>query len=171
MAFQRNYNMWMPQGLSGQLVSMEGFIPTPYTYLSDGTVEVGSFAFEDTDKAGYAVKSKASARLLGFVVRNQNTFVNTPLEGATSKYPNNVQLTIAQRGVAYYVLPSGASNVTNGQSILCNPADGAVTFGEAGTANDTGWVVCLDLANGQTTAKEGDLVRIQNIGLNNKPTA
>ena len=73
--------------------------------------------------------------------------------------------------MAYYVLPSGANGVTNGQSILCDPADGAVTFGTAGTANDTGWVVCLDLANGQTTAKAGDLVRIQNIGLNNKPTA
>ena len=46
-----------------------------------------------------------------------------------------------------------------------NPANGAVTFVDAGTANDTGWAVWL--LDGATTAKEGDLVIVQNIGVNN----
>ena len=166
MGFQKKYEIWPSRGLSGQWVSMDGYVPTPVAFKSDGTVLAGSFAFAKTDKAGYATKSKASAPLLGFVVRNPVTFVNTPIQGHTLTYPTNAVLTIAQRGQFYYELPSGASNVKQGNNVIVDPSNGNVTFNAAGTANDTGWTVWL--LDGAESAKAGDLVIIQNLGLNNK---
>lgn len=165
MAFQKSVNIWQARGLSGQLVSMDGFVPTPVSFMSDGKVDAGMFVFEDTAQAGYCCKNKASARFLGFVVRTLNTSVNVPVVGDNVTYPKNTVLTIAQRGQLYYTLPTGASDVTSGKHVAINPTNGAVTFVDAGTANDTGWAVWL--LDGATTAKDGDLVIVQNIGVNN----
>ena len=70
------------------------------------------------------------------------------------------EVTIAVRG-DYYVAATGAATV--GQSVLCDPASGTVTYGDAGATNDTGWVV-------MTAAKQaGDIIIISNRGLAIKP--
>lgn len=167
MGFQKKFNIYPSGGLSGQFVSLDGFVPTPVAFMSDGTVKAGSFVFLKNDKPGYATKTQTSGTLLGFATRAANTFLNVPLEEHTDTYPKNSVLTVAQRGQFYYELPVGASNVKSGQNVIVDPANGNVTFNVPGTANDTGWTVWL--LDGAKTAKAGDLVIIQNIGLNNKP--
>ena len=52
----------------------------------------------------------------------------------------------------FYVEAAGEATV--GQAVLCNPADGAVSYGTVGSENDTGWVVV-------TAAKaQGDIIII-----------
>ena len=169
MAFQKRVNVWLAQGVSGQWVSKDGFVPTPVVFMSDGTVDVGTFAFSDGTKHAYASKKTTGGKFLGFVVRTLTTAVNVPLVEHTTTYPKNSVLTIAQRGQFYYELPSGASDVKHGNNVLVDPTNGNVTFGDAGTANDTGWTVWL--LDGAESAKAGDLVIVQNIGLNNQPSA
>ena len=77
-------------------------------------------------------------------------------EGA---YAQGTGASIALRG-QFYASASGA--VTEGQSVLVNPATGAVTYGNAGADNDTGWIVILPA--GLASAAEGDVVIYQRIG-------
>lgn len=76
-------------------------------------------------------------------------------------YPEGSELTIAVRGDYYIVAPAAA---TVGQAVLCNPTTGAITFGDAGATNDTGWTV-------QTAGAKGDTIIISNHGLGYKPAA
>ena len=59
-------------------------------------------------------------------------------------------------------IPSIKQVATEGQSVLCDPATGAVTYGAAGAENDTGWIVILPA--GLASAAEGDVVIYQRIG-------
>lgn len=166
MGFQKRVNIFPDKGVSGTLWREEGFIETPLRYVSDGTVEAGRFAFLKEAGKQVACKAKASAKLLGLVIYTKDAWLNVPLQTSSVAYPVNNILTIAQRGSVLFKIPKDGGSATDGQSVLCNPDDGAVSFGAAGTANDTGWVV--HLLDGATTAKAGDWIVVQNIGLNNK---
>ena len=47
--------------------------------------------------------------------------------------------------------------------MLCDPTSGAITYGAAGSTNDTGWVVRLP--RGVEEVASGDIVIYENFGL------
>ena len=85
--------------------------------------------------------------------------ITNPLTEATNVYGAGISAPIALRG-QFYALATGTA--TEGQSVLCDPATGKVTYGTSGAANDTGWVVILPA--GLASAAEGDVVIYQRIG-------
>ncbi|WP_290086309.1 structural cement protein Gp24 [Turicimonas muris] len=155
-------------GISGQQVIFNQAVYTPVNYISDGTIKCGSFAFaKASTSTGNAVKfpiasAKGSAGdvVIGFVER---TFTGTVgLDGEdTDVYQQGAELTIAERGDYYLEAPAAASV---GQSVLCAPTTGAISFGAAGATNDTGWIV-------KTAGAKGDTIIISNHGLAIKPAA
>ena len=142
---QKTVNLYPSVGLPGQEVAAHTAVYTPLNYLSDGTAAAGKFVFEGTsDKKGVAfpVASAKGTTLVGLVERTFTAAVPCGVDGSEA-YPNGAELTIAVRGEA-----------TVGQAVLCNPADGAVSYGTVGSENDTGWVVV-------TAAKaQGDIIII-----------
>lgn len=85
--------------------------------------------------------------------------ITNPLTEATNVYVSGSSAPIALRG-QFYALATGTA--TEGQSVLCDPATGKVTYGTSGAANDTGWIVILPA--GLASAAEGDVVIYQRIG-------
>lgn len=161
---QKTVSLYPAKGLPGQEVNVHTAVYTPFNYISDGTVAAGSFAFagtnsDDGEGVVYPLASgKGSGAVIGLVER---TFTGSfyPTEDnpdGTLTYRKGHEVTIAIRG-DYYVAATGVATV--GQSVLCNPADGAVTYGTAGAANDTGWVVMTEAKNA------GDIIIISNRGI------
>lgn len=146
---QKTVNLYPSVGLPGQEVAAHTAVYTPLNYLSDGTVAAGKFVFEGTsDKKGVA--SAKGTTLVGLVERTFTAAVPCGVDGSEA-YPNGAELTIAVRG-DFYVEAAGEATV--GQAVLCNPADGAVSYGTVGSENNTGWVVV-------TAAKaQGDIIII-----------
>jgi hypothetical protein len=103
--------------------------------------------------AAFKAAGKTGTALIGFVERTVTGAILSPLNEAEGAYAQGTGASIALRG-QFYASASGA--VTEGQSVLVNPATGAVTYGNAGSDNDTGWIV--HLPNGLATAAEGDIV-------------
>lgn len=165
--FQTRVNMFPARGVPGAAVAAEGVVYTAFNYISDGTVSPGTFAFGDaqstiTNAPQVAHATVASdAKLLGFVVRVNGSFVNTPFQSVSNVYYKGSPVTIAVRGQFYLQVPEGGAP-TEGQAVLCDPATGAITFGDAGAANDTGWIV--HLPQGVGTAEGGDIVYIEHLG-------
>lgn len=155
---QTKVNLYPAAGLAGQEVNVHTAIYTPFNYLSDGTLAAGSFAFQGTNKdvGGGAVFPLASAKgegsVIGLVERTFTGALNCD-QSASLVYAKGHEVAIAVRG-DYYVSATG--NATVGQAVLCDPATGKVTYGNAGDEHDTGWVV-------KTEAKaEGDIIVISN---------
>lgn len=164
---QTTVNTYPAVGLPGQEVNAHSAVYTPFNYLSDGTVAAGSFAFLGTnaDEGGGVVfplaSSKGTGTVIGLVERTFTGVIDTMQDELGNLiYQKGFEVTIAVRG-DYYVAATGAATV--GQSVLCDPASGTVTYGDAGATNDTGWVV-------MTAAKKaGDIIIISNRGLAIKP--
>lgn len=164
---QTTVNTYPAVGLPGQEVNAHTAVYTPFNYLSDGTVAAGSFAFLGTnaDEGGGVVfplaSSKGTGTVIGLVERTFTGVIDTMQDELGNLiYQKGFEVTIAVRG-DYYVAAAGAATV--GQSVLCDPASGTVTYGDAGATNDTGWVV-------MTAAKQaGDIIIISNRGLAIKP--
>lgn len=154
---QKTVNLYPSVGLPGQEVAAHTAVYTPLNYLSDGTAAAGKFVFEGTsDKKGVAfpvafpVASAKGTTLVGLVERTFTAAVPCGVDGSEA-YPNGAELTIAVRG-DFYVEAAGKATV--GQAVLCDPADGAVSYGTVGSEKDTGWVVV-------TAAKaQGDIIII-----------
>lgn len=146
---QKTVNLYPSVGLPGQEVAAHTAVYTPLNYLSDGTAAAGKFVFEGTsDKKGVAFAKGTT--LVGLVERTFTAAVPCGVDGSEA-YPNGAELTIAVRG-DFYVEAAGEATV--GQAVLCNPADGVVSYGTVGSENDTGWVVV-------TAAKaQGDIIII-----------
>lgn len=167
MGFQKVVNTDPAIATPGLEVNPGQAVYSAFNYISDGTVEAGTFAFAVALAEGGPVamnvaskKASAGAKVLGFVERNLvGTLVN-PLTSATNVYPKGTGLPIAIRG-QFYAIASAAA--TDGQSVLCDPTSGAITYGTAGTENDTGWVVRLP--RGVKDATTGDVVIYENFGI------
>lgn len=159
---QKKVNLYPVAGLPGQEVAAHSAVYTPINYLSDGTVAAGSFAFAGStsdDGAAFPIASaKGTGEVIGLVERTLTGALASTEEG-TEIYPSGAELTIARRG-DYYVAATGAATV--GQAVLCDPATGDVSYGAAGAANDTGWVVMT------AAAAEGDIIVISNRGVSVK---
>lgn len=171
--FQTVVNVMPAAGMPGQQVSINAAY-TAYNYVSDGTLAAGSFAFADPADVANGMpqlahsKVASNGRLLGFVQRAHSGVVNVPFASSTNIYAAGQSVPIAIRGQFYMTVPDSGS-ATEGQSVLCDPITGAITFGTAGTTNDTGWVV--HLLQGESSAGEGDLVIIEHYGLQAAPAA
>ena len=164
---QKTVSLYPAVGVPGQEVNVHTAIYTPFNYISDGTAAAGSFVFvkDNDDENGGVVYPIASATGTGTVLGLvENTFTGALAydEEGTLVYPQGANLTIAVRG-DYYVAASGAATV--GQAVLCNPSNGAITYGTAGTTNDTGWVVMTPATDA------GDIIVISNRGVGITPAA
>lgn len=159
---QKSVGLYPAIGIPGQQVAFNQAVYTPQNYLSDGTVQCGGFAFAvAASTTGTAVKfpiaslkGSAGAKPIGFVERTFTASIELGTD-TPDIYPKGAELTIAVRGDYYIVAPAAA---TIGQAVLCDPTTGAITFGAAGAANDTGWTV-------QTAGAKGDTIIISNHGL------
>lgn len=166
MGFQKIVSTTPCIGLPGLEVNPGQAVYTAFNYLSDGTVEAGKFAFavtvEDEEGAMNVASAKGSAGAfpLGFVERNLSGTLLSPLVSGSNVYPQGSGLNIAIRG-QFYAIATGAA--TEGQAVLCDPTTGAITYGTAGSTNDTGWRVRLPL--GVTSVATGDMVIYENFGL------
>lgn len=164
---QKSVGLYPAIGIPGQQVAFNQAVYTPQNYLSDGTVQCGGFAFAVASTTGTAVKfpiaslkGSAGAKPIGFVERTFTASIELGTD-TPDIYPKGAELTIAVRGDYYIVAPAAA---TIGQAVLCDPTTGAITFGAAGAANDTGWTV-------QTAGAKGDTIIISNHGLGYQPAA
>lgn len=165
---QKSVGLYPAIGIPGQQVAFNQAVYTPQNYLSDGTVQCGGFAFAvAASPTGTAVKfpiaslkGSAGAKPIGFVERTFTASIELGTD-TPDIYPKGAELTIAVRGDYYIVAPAEA---TIGQAVLCDPTTGAITFGAAGAANDTGWTV-------QTAGAKGDTIIISNHGLGYQPAA
>ena len=165
---QKSVGLYPAIGIPGQQVAFNQAVYTPQNYLSDGTVQCGGFAFAvAASTTGTAVKfpiaslkGSAGAKPIGFVERTFTASIELGTD-TPDIYPKGAELTIAVRGDYYIVAPAAA---TIGQAVLCDPTTGAITFGAAGAANDTGWTV-------QTVGAKGDTIIISNHGLGYQPAA
>ena len=165
---QKSVGLYPAIGIPGQQVAFNQAVYTPQNYLSDGTVQCGGFAFAvAASSTGTAVKfpiaslkGSAGAKPIGFVERTFTASIELGTD-TPDIYPKGAELTIAVRGDYYIVAPAAP---TIGQAVLCDPTTGAITFGAAGAANDTGWTV-------QTAGANGDTIIISNHGLGYQPAA
>ena len=169
MGFQKTINLDPAIGMPGAEVNPGQAVYTAFNFVSDGTVRAGTFAFAKTlDSNGDPITkmnqasatSETGAKVLGFVERNLIGNLISPLVEASDVYSAGLGLPIAIRG-QFYAIASGAAQA--GQSVLCDPATGEVTYGAAGAANDTGWVV--KFPRGVSEVAEGDLVIYENFGV------
>lgn len=169
MGFQKTINLDPAIGMPGAEVNPGQAVYTAFNFVSDGTVRAGTFAFAKTlDSNGYPITkmnqasatSNSGAKVLGFVERNLIGNLISPLVEASDVYSAGLGLPIAIRG-QFYANASGTAQA--GQSVLCDPATGNVTYGAAGAANDTGWVVRFP--RGVSEVAEGDLVIYENFGV------
>lgn len=169
MGFQKTINLDPAIGMPGAEVNPGQAVYTAFNFVSDGTVRAGTFAFAKTlDSNGDPITkmnqasatSDSGAKVLGFVERNLIGNLISPLVEASDVYSAGLGLPIAIRG-QFYAIASGAAQA--GQSVLCDPATGNVTYGAAGAANDTGWVV--KFPRGVSEVAEGDLVIYENFGV------
>ena len=169
MGFQKVVNVDPAIATPGLEVNPGQAVYTAFNFVSDGTVEAGGFAFSvalEEDEAGATAmnaaskKGSAGAKVLGFVERNMSGTILNALGTATNVYPVGAGVPIAIRG-QFYAFAAAAA--TDGQSVLCDPTTGAITYGQAGAANGTGWVVRLP--RGVYEVAEGDVVIYENFGL------
>ena len=158
--FQKSVKLYPAVGVPGQEVNPGQAIYTAENFISDGTLTAGGFAFAKASNGDVKTASATgTGKPLGLVERNGVSVITNPLTEATNVYGAGISAPIALRG-QFYASASGA--VTEGQSVLCDPATGKVTYGASGAANDTGWVVILPA--GLASAAEGDVVIYQRIG-------
>ena len=158
MAMQTKVGLYPVTGFPGQEVNPGSAVYTAENYISDGTLTAGAFAFTSAvtgtgTAAAFKAAGKTGTALIGFVERTVTGAILSPLNEAEGAYAQGTGASIALRG-QFYALATGTA--TEGQSVLCDPATGKVTYGTSGAANDTGWIV--HLPNGLATAAEGDIV-------------
>lgn len=154
-------------GVAGQEVNPSQAVYTAFNYVSDGTVQAGTFCYAvavkgtaPTKQNTVSFKAVAGAVPVGFVERDVIATIPSLTADSTQVYPEGVCPPVAIRG-QFYAVATGVA--TEGQAVLCNPATGEVTYGTAGADNDTGWKVVLP--RGVKTIAKGDIVIYQNFGI------
>ena len=167
MGFQAVVKTDPAVGIAGQEVNPKQAVYTAFNYVSDGTVQAGTFCFATALKGSVtgetnivSLKGTSVAKPVGFVERDVIATIPTLTADASQVYPQGACPPIAIRG-QFYAVATGA--VTEGQSVLCDPATGAITYGAAGTTNDTGWRVIFP--RGVKSAAKDDVVIYQNFGV------
>lgn len=167
MGFQAVVKTDPAVGIAGQEVNPKQAVYTAFNYVSDGTVQAGTFCFATALKGNVtgetnivSLKGTSGAKPVGFVERDVIATIPTLTADASQVYPQGACPPIAIRG-QFYAVATGA--VTEGQSVQCDPATGAITYGAAGTTNDTGWRVIFP--RGVKSAAKDDVVIYQNFGV------
>lgn len=130
----------------GQHIAFGQQAYTVENFVSDGTAQIGKFAFRKTvENTGTAVVLNVASATgadsdipLGIVEKAMTAAV---INSATPDvYPAGAEITIAIRGDFAITAPATANL---GDKVLVKPTDGSISFGaSAGTGTvDTGWVV------------------------------
>lgn len=173
MGFQAVVNTDPAIGVAGQEVNPRQAVYTAFNYVSDGTVKAGTFCYattlagdDPTEQNVVSLKGSSGAKPVGFVERDVIATIPTLTADSTQVYPKGVCPPIAVRG-QFYAIATGAA--TEGQAVLCDPATGTITYGNAGATNDTGWKVVLP--RGVKTIAKDDLVIYQNYGVDVTPAS
>lgn len=173
MGFQAVVNTDPAIGVAGQEVNPRQAVYTAFNYVSDGTVQAGTFCYattltgdDPTEQNVVSLKGSAGAKPVGFVERDVIATIPVLTDDSTQVYPKGVCPPIAVRG-QFYAIATGAA--TEGQAVLCDPTTGTITYGAAGATNDTGWKVVLP--RGVTTVAKDDLVIYQNYGVDVTPAS
>lgn len=165
---QKVVNILPAIGVAGQKVATDSARYLGYNPLSDGTVEVGGFAFAKTaggsQSAPFAIVSKtgsADAVPLGFVERVMDVALENVLSQGTNILPEGAVATVAVQGQFYINVPTGLSGITAGMGVYVKPTTGAINLASsAGTGEvDTGFKVVIP--NGGASATAGDVVIIE----------
>ena len=165
---QKVVNILPAIGVAGQKVATDSARYLGYNPLSDGTVEVGGFAFAKTaggtQSAPFAIVSatgSADAVPLGFVERVMDVALQNVTASGTYILPEGAVATVAVQGQFYINVPTGLSSITAGLSVYVNPTTGAINLASsAGTGEvDTGFKVVIP--NGGASATAGDVVIIE----------
>ena len=112
---QKSVGLYPAIGIPGQQVAFNQAVYTPQNYLSDGTVQCGSFAFAvAASTTGTAVKfpiaslkGSAGDKPIGFVERTFTASIELGTD-TPDIYPKGSELTIAVRGDYYIVAPAAA---------------------------------------------------------------
>ncbi len=165
---QKVVNILPAIGVAGQKVATDSARYLGYNPLSDGTVEVGGFAFAKTaggsQSAPFAIVSKtgsADAVPLGFVERVMDVALENVLSQGTNILPEGAVATVAVQGQFYINVPAGLSSITAGMGVYVLPTTGAINLASsAGTGEvDTGFKVVIP--NGGASADAGDVVIIE----------
>lgn len=155
-------------GISGQKVATDSARYLAYNPLSDGTVEVGGFAFANTaggtQTAPFAVVSKTGSAgdvPLGFVERVMDVTLQNVTASGTYVLPEGAVATVAVQGQFYLEVPAGLSSITAGMGVYIDPTSGAINLASsAGSGEeDTGFKVVIP--NGGASADAGDIVIIE----------
>lgn len=166
MGFQAVVKTDPAVGIAGQEVNPKQAVYTAFNYVSDGTVQAGTFCFATELKGNVtgetnvvSLKGTSGAKLVGFVERDVIATIPTLTADASQVYPQGVCPPIAIRG-QFYAVATGEA--TEGQSVLCDPTTGTITYGTAGDTNGTGWQVVFP--RGVKSVVKGDVVIYQNFG-------
>ena len=170
MGFQAAVKTDPAIGIPGQEVNPRQAVYTAFNFVSDGTVPADSGTggsapipaswVSQTEQNVLSAKAEAGAKPVGFVERDVIATIPAPTDDATQVYPKGTCPPVAIRG-QFYAIATGAA--TEGQSVLCDPTTGKVTYGTAGATNATGWTVVFP--RGVKTIAEGDTVIYQNFGV------
>lgn len=160
MALQKNVSMYPAVGVSGQPVTTEQCVYTPFNYLSDGTAKAGSFAFaatSSTNTGGVAQKFaglKGTGSPLGLVERVLDGYLDVD-ESGSLVYKEGLALKISIQG-DYYIEATGTATV--GSKVYVLPTTGEISFTTTSSDGkvDTGWVVKT------AAASAGDMIVISN---------
>lgn len=165
---QKVVNILPAIGVAGQKVATDSARYLGYNPLSDGTVEVGGFAFAKTaggaQLAPFAIISatgSAEDKPLGFVERVVDVALENVTASGTNILPEGAVATVAVQGQFYINVPIGLSSITSGMGVYVNPTTGAINLASsAGTGEvDTGFKVVIP--NGGASANAGDVVIIE----------
>lgn len=165
---QKVVNILPAIGVAGQKVATDSARYLGYNPLSDGTVEVGGFAFAKTaggaQSAPFAIVSgtgSAEDKPLGFVERVVDVALENVTSSGTNILPEGAVATVAVQGQFYINVPVGLSSITSGMGVYVNPTTGAINLASsAGSGEvDTGFKVVIP--NGGASANAGDVVIIE----------
>ena len=154
---QKVVNTDIPVGVPGGLVALQEEY-TPFNYISDGTLHAGGFAFISEEKftpetaVDMPVAGAKGKTLLGVVLRSFTAGVVNLKDPCT--YEKGEEVSVICEGDVYIKAPASAEV---GKHILVDPKTGKVTCGDAGTDNDTGWII-------KTKGDENDIIVISNRG-------
>lgn len=149
MTMQSQVSLYPAVGVQGDKATGAQSFYTPQTFVSEGVVTVGHFAFAGTDADIQATCSAGSnTDSLGLVERVINAVNPDAFSNGTLNLPEGTPLSIAIAG-DYWVISTTAA--TAGQSVFAATATGAISTGSTAPSGsvETGWKVRMGGAAGE----------------------
>lgn len=141
MTMQSQVSFYPVAGVQGDKATATQSFYTPQTFVSEGVVTVGHFAFAGTDPEMQATCVAGSDTMpLGLVERVINAVNPEAFSNGTLNLPEGTPLSVAVAG-DYWVVSTTAA--TAGQSVFAATANGSIATGSTPASGfvETGWKV------------------------------